>query len=83
MVVVCGGSSGGSDLFVCAVCCCGLTFRARMCAPAQDPRFPHGVRQVQGTRDPRKGRLVLHGACVRACVRVCEFECECAVGVAL
>ncbi|GLI68961.1 hypothetical protein VaNZ11_013489 [Volvox africanus] len=26
-----------------------------------DPRFPHGVRQVHGTRDPRKGRLVLHG----------------------
>ena len=27
-----------------------------------DPRFPHGVKQVHGTRDPRKGRLVLHGA---------------------
>ncbi|EFJ42896.1 hypothetical protein VOLCADRAFT_96875 [Volvox carteri f. nagariensis] len=26
-----------------------------------DPRFPHGVRQVHGTRDPRKSRLVLHG----------------------
>lgn len=23
-----------------------------------DPRFPHGVRPVAGTRDPRKGRLV-------------------------
>lgn len=23
-----------------------------------DPRFPHGVRMVQGTRDPLKGRLV-------------------------
>lgn len=23
-----------------------------------DPRFPHGVRPVGGTRDPRKGRLV-------------------------
>eukprot|EP00882_Tetradesmus_deserticola_P023705 GHRQ01025811.1.p2 GENE.GHRQ01025811.1~~GHRQ01025811.1.p2 ORF type:complete len:201 (+),score=65.51 GHRQ01025811.1:356-958(+) len=26
-----------------------------------DPRFPHGVRPVAGTRDPQKGRLVLHG----------------------
>ncbi|CAM9380667.1 unnamed protein product [Choristocarpus tenellus] len=26
-----------------------------------DPRFPHGVRTVAGTRDPRKGRLVIHG----------------------
>ncbi|CAG9466421.1 unnamed protein product [Pedinophyceae sp. YPF-701] len=26
-----------------------------------DPRIPHGVRQVRGTRDPRRGRLVLHG----------------------
>lgn len=26
-----------------------------------DPRFPHGVRQVSGTRDPRQARLVLHG----------------------
>ncbi|KAA8496756.1 hypothetical protein FVE85_0485 [Porphyridium purpureum] len=26
-----------------------------------DPRFPHGVSQVEGTRDPSKGRLVLHG----------------------
>ena len=26
-----------------------------------DPRFPHGVRQVRGTRDPVKARLVLHG----------------------
>ncbi|KAG1663604.1 hypothetical protein FOA52_009703 [Chlamydomonas sp. UWO 241] len=26
-----------------------------------DPRFPHGVRQVTGTRDPREARLVLHG----------------------
>ncbi|KAG2442902.1 hypothetical protein HXX76_002978 [Chlamydomonas incerta] len=26
-----------------------------------DPRFPHGVREVRGTKDPRKGRLVLHG----------------------
>ena len=23
-----------------------------------DPRFPHGVRPVKGTRDPLKGRLV-------------------------
>ncbi len=29
----------------------------------QDPRFPHGVRRVHGTHDPRKGRLVLHGEC--------------------
>lgn len=26
-----------------------------------DPRFPHGVRPVSGTRDPLKARLVLHG----------------------
>jgi len=26
-----------------------------------DPRFPHGVRQVQGTHDPLEARLVLHG----------------------
>jgi len=26
-----------------------------------DPRLPHGVREVQGTRDPREGRVVLHG----------------------
>lgn len=26
-----------------------------------DPRIPHGVRQVAGTRDPREGRLVIHG----------------------
>jgi len=26
-----------------------------------DPRIPHGVREVRGTRDPRAGRLVLHG----------------------
>eukprot|EP00903_Cladosiphon_okamuranus_P010694 g10107.t1 len=26
-----------------------------------DPRFPHGVRPVAGTRDPLKGRLVVHG----------------------
>lgn len=26
-----------------------------------DPRLPHGVREVQGEMDPRKGRLVLHG----------------------
>jgi hypothetical protein len=26
-----------------------------------DPRIPHGVRQVTGTRDPREGRLVIHG----------------------
>ena len=26
-----------------------------------DPRFPHGVSTVHGTRDPRHGRLVLHG----------------------
>jgi hypothetical protein len=26
-----------------------------------DPRIPHGVRQVTGTRDPRHGRLVIHG----------------------
>ncbi len=28
---------------------------------AFDPRIPHGVRQVTGTRDPREGRLVIHG----------------------
>lgn len=26
-----------------------------------DPRFPHGVTEVKGTRDPQKARLVLHG----------------------
>ena len=26
-----------------------------------DPRVPHGVRAVTGTRDPRAGRLVIHG----------------------
>ncbi len=26
-----------------------------------DPRFPHGVSEVRGTRDPREGRLVIHG----------------------
>jgi len=26
-----------------------------------DPRIPHGVREVTGTRDPRHGRLVIHG----------------------
>jgi len=26
-----------------------------------DPRIPHGVRTVMGTRDPRAGRLVIHG----------------------
>lgn len=26
-----------------------------------DPRLPHGVRAVHGTRDPQRGRLVLHG----------------------
>jgi len=26
-----------------------------------DPRFPHGVRAVQGTRDPCGARIVLHG----------------------
>ena len=26
-----------------------------------DGRFPHGVRPVEGTRDPLKSRLVLHG----------------------
>ncbi len=26
-----------------------------------DPRFPHGVSEVKGTRDPLKSRLVLHG----------------------
>jgi hypothetical protein len=26
-----------------------------------DPRIPHGVRTVEGTRDPREGRLVIHG----------------------
>jgi hypothetical protein len=28
---------------------------------AFDPRIPHGVRPVTGTRDPREGRLVIHG----------------------
>jgi len=28
---------------------------------AFDPRIPHGVRTVTGTRDPRDGRLVIHG----------------------
>jgi hypothetical protein len=28
---------------------------------AFDPRIPHGVRAVAGTRDPRAGRLVIHG----------------------
>jgi hypothetical protein len=26
-----------------------------------DPRLPHGVRPVRGTRDPREARLVIHG----------------------
>jgi hypothetical protein len=26
-----------------------------------DPRLPHGVRRVDGTHDPREGRLVIHG----------------------
>ena len=26
-----------------------------------DPRLPHGVPVVEGTHDPREGRLVLHG----------------------
>ena len=26
-----------------------------------DPRLPHGVKRVEGVRDPRDGRLVLHG----------------------
>lgn len=26
-----------------------------------DPRVPHGVRRVDGTHDPREGRLVIHG----------------------
>ncbi|MFO0666564.1 MAG: 2OG-Fe(II) oxygenase [Polyangiaceae bacterium] len=26
-----------------------------------DPRIPHGVRRVDGTHDPREGRLVIHG----------------------
>jgi len=26
-----------------------------------DPRFPHGVTRVSGTRDPREGRLAIHG----------------------
>lgn len=26
-----------------------------------DPRIPHGVRRVEGTLDPRHGRLVVHG----------------------
>ena len=26
-----------------------------------DPRLPHGVRPVEGVRDPRQARLVLHG----------------------
>jgi hypothetical protein len=26
-----------------------------------DPRVPHGVSQVMGTNDPRKGRVVIHG----------------------
>lgn len=26
-----------------------------------DPRIPHGVREVRGTKDPREGRLVIHG----------------------
>lgn len=34
-----------------------------MCIPTVfDPRFPHGVREVRGTRDPLKARLVIHGA---------------------
>jgi hypothetical protein len=26
-----------------------------------DPRLPHGVKEVRGTREPREGRLVIHG----------------------
>jgi hypothetical protein len=28
---------------------------------AFDPRLPHGVTRVEGTQDPREGRLVVHG----------------------
>ena len=31
-----------------------------------DPRFPHGVTEVKGTRDPLKSRLVIHGWFVNA-----------------
>jgi hypothetical protein len=30
-----------------------------------DPRLPHAVRRVEGTLDPREGRLVIHGWFVR------------------
>ena len=40
-----------------------------------DPRFPHGVREVRGTRDPRKGRLVLHGERRLLCLCVCVYTC--------
>ncbi len=26
-----------------------------------DPRYPHGVQEVHGSKDPREGRLVIHG----------------------
>ena len=26
-----------------------------------DPRYPHGVHEVRGSKDPREGRLVIHG----------------------
>ncbi len=26
-----------------------------------DPRYPHGVTELKGSRDPQKGRLVMHG----------------------
>lgn len=56
-------------LYVLSLCCAGLEHSdlVQLVPPLMgrltvfDPRFPHGVRQVRGSRDPRKGRLVLHG----------------------
>lgn len=42
------------------------SFEARIASPFNrltvfDPRFPHGVTEVRGVKDPREGRLVVHG----------------------
>jgi hypothetical protein len=52
-VMSCSNTASALSVTLCVgVCCCCAVF---------DPRFPHGVRPVAGTRDPQQGRLVLHG----------------------
>lgn len=48
------------DVHSCLLICMCICVCACMAA-VFDPRFPHGVRPVAGTKDPQKGRLVLHG----------------------